>query len=71
MLKQKRYLLLRCHDVIDTNDNFDFLDIGEKFPPVLLQIEVAFLNKYISTSTKTSGLIICSNILKAEAILSD
>ena len=59
------------HDVIDTNDNFHFLGISEKLPPVLLQIEVAFLNKYISISIKTSRLIICSKILKAEALLSN
>ena len=33
--------LVYSHDVADTNDNFHFLGIGEKLPPVLLQIEVA------------------------------
>ena len=48
------------HYVIDTNDNFRFLGIGEKFPPVLLQIEVSFLNKYTRISSKSSRLVICS-----------
>ena len=52
--------LVNKHDVIDTNDNFYFLGIGEKLPPVLLRIEVAFLNKYTSISIETSRLIICS-----------
>ena len=63
--------LVHSHDVIDTNDNFHFLDIGEKLPPVLLQIEVTFLNKYTSTSIKTLRLIICSQISKAEAFFSN
>ena len=52
--------LVYSHNVIDTNDNFHFLGIGEKLPPVFLRIEVAFLNKYASISIKTSRLIICS-----------
>ena len=37
--------LVYSHDVIDTNDHFNFLDIGEKLPPVLLQIEIAFVEQ--------------------------
>ena len=48
------------HYLIDTNDNFRFLGIGEKLPPVFLQIEVSFLNKYTSISSKSSRLVICS-----------
>ena len=36
------------HDVIDTNENFHFRDIGKKLPQVLLQIEVALLNNYLN-----------------------
>ena len=49
--------LVHSHDVIDTNDNFHFLGIGEKVPPVLLQIEIAFLNNYTTLSMKTSTIL--------------
>ena len=58
-------------NVSDTNDNFHFLGIDKKLPPVLLQIEVALLNKSISISFKRSRLIIRPKILKAEALLSN
>ena len=38
--------LVYSHGVIDTNENFHFLGIGKKLPPVLLQVEVTLLNKY-------------------------
>ena len=63
--------LVYSHDVNDTNDNFHFLGIGAKLPPVLLQIGVAFLNKHTRISIKTSRLIIRSYISKAEALLSN
>ena len=37
--------LIYSHDVIDANETFHFLGIGEKFPPVSLRIEVTLLNK--------------------------
>ena len=37
--------LVYSHDVIDTNASFHFLSIGEKVFSVLLQIEVALMNK--------------------------
>ena len=48
--------LIYSHDVIDTNDNFNFLGIGKKLPPVLLQIEVALLNKYLNQNIKIKNL---------------
>ena len=50
--------LVYSHDVIDTNDNFHFLDIGEKLPPVLLRIDRLLC--WTSISIKTSRLITCS-----------
>ena len=60
---------MRCHYVINTINNFHFLDNGEKLSPVFLLLEVGFLNKYISVSIKTSRLVMCSKILKAEVLL--
>ena len=42
--------------VVDTNQGFHFLGIGEDVPPVLLQIEVALLNKYLSQNMKIKSL---------------
>ena len=50
--------LVYSHDVIDTNDKFSFLVIGEKHPPVLLGIEVALLNKYLSENIKIKNMFI-------------
>ena len=50
--------MVYSHYVIDTNDNFHFLGIGEKLPPVLLQIEVALLNKYLNQNIKINNLFI-------------
>ena len=44
--------------VVDTNQGFHFLGIGENVPPVLLQIEVALLNKYFSQNMKIKSLFI-------------
>ena len=37
--------LVYSHDVVDTNKGFHFLGIGDKVPPILLQVEVGLLNK--------------------------
>ena len=38
--------LVYCHDdVIDINESFHFLGIGEKVPPVMLRIDVGLLKK--------------------------
>ena len=50
--------LVYCHDVMETNDNFNFLCVGNKLPPVLLQIEVALLNKYLSQNININNLFI-------------
>ena len=50
--------LVYNHDVIESNEKFTFLGIGEKLPPVLLPIEVALLNKYLSQNTKINNLLI-------------
>ena len=50
--------LVYCHDVIETNVNFNFLGVGNKLPPVLLQIEVALLNKYLSQNININNLFI-------------
>ena len=50
--------LVYNHDIIDTNDNFNFLGIGEKLPPVLLWIEVALLKKYLNQNIKINNLFI-------------
>ena len=44
--------LVYSHDVFDINERFHFLGIGKKLPPVLLQIEVALLNKYLNQKIK-------------------
>ena len=50
--------LVYSHDVIDTNGQFNFQVIGEKLPPILLRIEVALLNKYLSQDIKIKNLFI-------------
>ena len=50
--------IVYSHDVIDTNDNFNFLGIGKKLPPVLLQIEVVLLSKYLNQNIKIKTLFI-------------
>ena len=55
--------LICCHDVIDTNQNFYFLGIGKKPPPVFLWIEVALLNKYLNRKMEINNLFINSEIL--------
>ena len=50
--------LVCSHDVIETNNNINFLGIGEKLPLVLLRIEVAFLKKYLSQNIKINNLFI-------------
>ena len=50
--------LVYSHDVIENNDNFNFLDVGEKLPPVLLRIMVALLNKYLSQNIKFNNFFI-------------
>ena len=47
--------MVYSHDVIDTSDNFHFFSIGEKGPPILLQIEVDLLSKYLNI-IHSSGL---------------
>ena len=50
--------LVYRHDAIDTNENFHFLGIGEKAPPVFLGIEIALLNKYLNQNKKIKNLFI-------------
>ena len=50
--------MVYSHDVIDMNENYYFLDIGEKVPPVLLWIEVVLLNKYSNQNLKINTLFI-------------
>ena len=68
--------MLYSHDLIDTNDNFHFLGIDEKLPPVLLQIlekveKVALLSKYLNQNIKIDNLFIniesCSTFVKLVA----
>ena len=50
--------LVYSHDIIETNDNFNFLGVGEKLPLVLLRIMVALLNKYLSQNIKFNNFFI-------------
>ena len=50
--------MVYSHDVIETNGNFNLLGIGERLPPVLLQIEIGLLNKYLSQNIKIKNLFI-------------
>ena len=50
--------LVNSHDVIDTNDDSHFLSTGEKLPPVLLQIDVALLDRYLNQNIKINNLFI-------------
>ena len=50
--------LVYSYDVIDTNDNFHFLGIGEKLPSVLLRIRVALLKKCLNQNIKVNNSFI-------------
>ena len=50
--------LVYSHDVIDTNNNFHSLGIGENLPQILLRIEVALLNRYLNQNFKINNLFI-------------
>ena len=51
--------LFSCHDAIDTNQRFNFLDIGEKVPLVFfLRLEVAWLKKEFSQKIMINNLFI-------------
>ena len=49
--------LVCSQDVIDTNENFCFLGLSKKLPPVLLQIEVCFVEQ-VSQKVKINNLFI-------------
>ena len=50
--------IVYSHDVIETNDNFNLLEIGERLTPVFLQIAVTLLNKCLSQNIKINNLFI-------------
>ena len=54
--------LVCSQDVIDTNENFCFLGLSKKLPPVLLQIEVCFVEQ-VSPKIKINNLFINIEIL--------
>ena len=56
--KNYAWQLIYSHEVMDTNDNFKFLGIFEKLPPVLLRIQVTLLNKYLNQNIKINKLFI-------------
>ena len=50
--------IVYSHDVIEINDNFNLLGIGERLTPVFLQIAVTLLNKCLSQNIKINNLFI-------------
>ena len=42
----------------ESNDNFQFLGMGQKLPPVLLRIKVALLNKHLNQNNTINNLFI-------------
>ena len=50
--------IVYSRDVIEINDNFNLLGIGERLTPVFLQIAVTLLNNCLSQNIKINNLFI-------------